>query len=356
MTGSLRISAHDRLLVFAPHPDDETLAAGELIQAALAVGATVRVVFATDGENNPWPQRWLERRWRIGSAERARWAERRRREGAAALGVLGIAGSESVRFLGWPDQGVTDLLMRNADAVDVLVDEISGFAPSHVVMPVITDRHPDHSALRVMIELALLGENTDCARLGYAVHGHERSSRSQSIERDLGRQQRKREALATHASQIALSGRRLLRVANRVETFEVANASPVLAESDASTIIRVPHRSGWALSSRCDLLLLLATAEETLRCRFALPQMARSHKATLADGYGRTSTVVRENDVLNIELPSPSHAAPIVAIYAKLHRAGPRLMIFDRERWHDAPELLSAPPATPDPLTAPGFV
>jgi LmbE family N-acetylglucosaminyl deacetylase len=355
MTVSLRISPADRLLVFAPHPDDETLAAGELIQAALAAGAAVRVVFATDGENNPWPQRWLERRWHIGAAERARWAERRRSEGIAALGVLGMASSESVRFLGWPDQGVTEVLMCDADAVGALVDEIYGFGPSHVVMPVLGDRHPDHSALRVMIELALLRAGSDCVRLGYAVHGQEQAARGLFVQRDAVHQQRKCEALAEHVSQTALSGRRLLRVAHRVETFEIANPAPTLVASDAPAIIRIPHRPDWPWSQRCDLLLVMATAGETVPYRFALPELARLGSATtLVDHQGRTTTVVREDDVFDVELPSS--AAPIVALYAKLHRSGPRLMIFDREPWRDARELLHAPSAKPDSRAAPGFV
>ena len=54
------LSARDRVLVLAVHPDDESLCAGGLIQHALAHGAKVRVVFITDGDNNPWPQRFVE--------------------------------------------------------------------------------------------------------------------------------------------------------------------------------------------------------------------------------------------------------------------------------------------------------
>ena len=40
-----------RLLVIAPHPDDETIAAAGLLQAARAAGARVGVWLLTDGEN-----------------------------------------------------------------------------------------------------------------------------------------------------------------------------------------------------------------------------------------------------------------------------------------------------------------
>src|SRR2546425_648865 len=66
------IDAGSRLLLLAPHPDDEALAMGGLLQRAAAVGATIHVAFITDGEDNPWPQRAADRRWRIGPHERAR--------------------------------------------------------------------------------------------------------------------------------------------------------------------------------------------------------------------------------------------------------------------------------------------
>ena len=48
------LDAGDRVLVLAPHPDDESLACGGIIQRALARGARVRIVFLTYGDNNEW--------------------------------------------------------------------------------------------------------------------------------------------------------------------------------------------------------------------------------------------------------------------------------------------------------------
>ena len=42
-----------RLLVIAPHPDDEVLGAGGLMQRVHAGGGTVRVVYLTDGDGYP---------------------------------------------------------------------------------------------------------------------------------------------------------------------------------------------------------------------------------------------------------------------------------------------------------------
>src|SRR3984893_3165663 len=54
-----------RLMLVAPHPDDEALACSIILQRAVRAGAAVRVIYATDGDDNPWPQRVLERKWRL---------------------------------------------------------------------------------------------------------------------------------------------------------------------------------------------------------------------------------------------------------------------------------------------------
>jgi len=333
MTVTLQFSREDRLLVLAPHPDDETLAAGELIQCAAAAGAALRVVFATDGDNNPWPQRWLERRWRIGAAERARWGRRRRSEANAALAVLG-AGEGDARFLGWPDQGLTDGLMDGDAAVAALAAEIAAFAPSHVVAPALGDRHPDHSALRVMADAALLRAGSASLRLGYVVHGDEAPAAAGPAP-DAARRRRKLEAMRAHASQIALSGRRLLDLAGRPERFELAEAAPP-ERGEESGVLRLPYRH--AARRAHELLLVLATPKETLRFRAPLPPLARrGASARLADAQGREAAVERVGDALHVRLPWGARPG---AVYAKLHRSGARLVVFDRDGWHDARDLL----------------
>lgn len=345
MTASLHFSPRDRVLVFAPHPDDETIATGELVQAARAAGAAVRVVFATDGENNPWPQRWLERRWRIGAAERARWGERRRREGIQALAVLGLD-EAGAHFLGWPDQGLTERLMRDDRAVAALAAEVAAFMPTHVAMPTLADRHPDHGALRVMLDLALLRAGAECVRLGYTVHGSSPMGPCCVPASDPAQRDRKRQAMQAHLSQIALSGDRLLRLAARTEIFEVV-ASPRRAPVDAAAAVRIRlrHRPGWWRRRPSELLLLLTTQHETVRYRCALPRLPRRGgvPTTLFGADGRVLHVVWEVGALSVTLPE--HADPFIAIHAKLDRIGPRLVIFDHERWHDCADLLREPSA-----------
>lgn len=336
MANVLPLSAGDRLLVFAPHPDDETLAAGELIQSAVAVGAAVRVVFATDGDNNPWPQRWLERRFRIGAAERARWGQRRRGEALGALEILGIDAS-SARFLGWPDQGLTAALMHDDGAISTLAQEIAAFVPSRVAMPTLDDRHPDHSALRVMLELALMRCASTCHRLGYIVHGARGSAvHDRIVAAGPESQTRKQRAMLAHASQVALSRRRLLAIAAAAEKFELAEkADRVPLPEDKRAFVQIPYRTRPPWHRGEELLAILAF--DTHIARFRIPLLPGGRVAQ------------RSTDGLRVELTPtaggwridlPGARSGVAAMYLKRERCGPRLVIFDEQGWFDAARLL----------------
>lgn len=222
-------SAATRLLVVAPHPDDETLATGLLIQQVLAAGGQVRVLLLTSGDNNPWPQRWIERRWRIGANERKRWGRRRYAEVLAALDALGL-GDDALRALGWPDMGLTACLLQpSGSAVDMIASELEAFAPSLVAMPSLQDRHPDHGAAHVLVRLALLKCSCRPQLLTYLVHGRTQSVTFVTLT-GVGRQQvSKLRALVQHHSQMVLSGRRMRRLAERPERYVPVVTSPTIS-------------------------------------------------------------------------------------------------------------------------------
>ncbi|AGG88602.1 MULTISPECIES: PIG-L family deacetylase [Rhodanobacter] len=210
-------SAQTRLLVVAPHPDDETIATGLLIQQVRAAGGAVRILLLTEGDNNPWPQRWLERRVRIDRADRLRWGHRRHAEMLQALACLGMPAS-ALQSLGWPDLGLTDQLLQSCGAsVSALVAAIGQFGPSLVVAPALADRHPDHAAAHVLTRLALAEQADPPPLLNYLVHGRGGDGKVVEIHGTAQQSAGKRAALAAHRSQMALSGRRLLRLAARPE-------------------------------------------------------------------------------------------------------------------------------------------
>jgi LmbE family N-acetylglucosaminyl deacetylase len=353
MTRILTFPAHARLLVFAPHPDDETLATGELIQSALAAGARVRVVFATDGDNNPWPQRWFERRWHIGAAERARWGERRRAEARIALDALGV-GADSARFLGWPDLGLTDQLERDDSAIDTLADEIARYVPTHVAMPSLRDRHPDHAALRVMLELALEKARVPCVQLGYVVHGRAADSGDWLLARDAGRHQRKRDALLAHESQISLSRDRLLRWADQPESFEQAEPAAAVGASDG--MLRIALQPRRRFLRRHDVLLIVTDGTRIERARIPLPRLVGAGaNRTLGQNLcgGRVSIELIDG---TLRVTFDGDNARTLRGYLKLERTAPRVLIFDVETWHRfedlaAVEQTTAPHAEPVAIT-----
>ncbi len=212
-----------RLMVLAPHPDDESLAAGGLIQRALRYGVPVDVVFVSDGENNPWPQRVLERRIWIGDKQRIAWGRRRRGEADAALHALG-AGRIGVHRLGWPDGGVTWMLLNDtASMLAGMRGLVERACPTLLVLPDLVDRHPDHSALHVLMEMVFQGLPADARPecLGYLLHGRSRPGvrRRAVFALDGDERARKRVAIEAHASQTALSRGRLMRFAAQTEAF-----------------------------------------------------------------------------------------------------------------------------------------
>ncbi|WP_165488565.1 MULTISPECIES: PIG-L deacetylase family protein [Dyella] len=222
----LTFGSHTRLLVVAPHPDDETISAGELIQHVQQAGGEVEILLLTDGDNNPWPQRWVERRLWVGPAERERWGRRRRLEVGQALKTLGVR-PEALHPLGLPDMGLTAWLRFHLDALlEHVAGRLSTFQPTHVAMPSLGDRHPDHGAAHVLMRLAL-AHWTDSipAVLTYLVHGRDpREGEVVVLTPGLRMHGVKLAAMEAYASQMALSGERMRALADRPEQFRKIRA------------------------------------------------------------------------------------------------------------------------------------
>lgn len=182
-----------RLVVVSPHPDDEVLGCGGLMQAALAHGCAVQVVSVTDGEacylDHPrWPQ--------------PRLRDARRRELASAMRALGMDATH-VSTLGLPDGAVA---RHEADLAAHLGARL--VAGDMVVAPWVHDAHPDHEA----VGRAARAAATSCgARLlqypVWAWHWLDPAAPvgpwpdAQRISLCAGSQARKQEAMAAFATQ-----------------------------------------------------------------------------------------------------------------------------------------------------------
>ncbi len=334
--------AHDRLLILAPHPDDESIATGALLQAARRAGAVCRVVVLTDGDNNPWPQRWVEKRWRIGVAERARWGARRREEARDAMRILGMSESEAY-FLGLPDLGLTDLLMRaDANVVGLLQAQIDEFAPSLLVLPALGDRHPDHSATNILARLALTQSRSDPPRLlEFAVHGDALRDGTVVVKANPQDRTTKHAAILAHVSQMRLSRRRFLRYATLPEIYR-----PATARADPQHVLRA-RVDGAAGSSfflaieglkggeRGTVLFVVIEYGDGSHLRWMIRPDASAEGAQVRDcitGDVRRTALVRHS-ASEWAIALPDRPVSPRQGYVKRARPQPGWRVFDRYGW-----------------------
>jgi len=209
-------------MLFAAHPDDESLACGVVLQRAVRAGAKIRVIYVTDGENNPWPQRVLERRWRLTDGDRKRWGILRRTEAIAALDVLGVD-ARAALFLGLPDQRLTELLKFNpGPVVEEISKVVNEWRPTDIFLPSILDIHPDHSALGILLQFRSNNRTvSEPTRWSYLIHGHSAAFHrdASSIGQTESERVTKLRAIGCHQTQVRLFGSRFWKHAVEAERF-----------------------------------------------------------------------------------------------------------------------------------------
>ncbi len=127
---------NEKVLVFAPHPDDESIGAGGFIYESVKAGAEVKIVLVTDGNM-------------------LRQKDRRFREFRQATSHLGVKESD-LFFLNYRDgrlRFVRDGLRKSFQAL------IKKFSPDIVLCPHPHDLHPDHRMTSQVVEQILVNEN-----------------------------------------------------------------------------------------------------------------------------------------------------------------------------------------------------
>jgi LmbE family N-acetylglucosaminyl deacetylase len=174
---TLDVPAGTRLLVIAPHPDDDVLGAGGLMQRVKSTGGTVRVVYLTDGEGYPEGVREEDHVATPTAKNYLGYGKQRRREARAALVRLGLADAFQT-FLGFPDGGLCQLTRvywserrgayrspytrlsrppkgemlvpatkyRGEDLAQELALIIGDYKPTMIAVPRQEDQHADHCA------------------------------------------------------------------------------------------------------------------------------------------------------------------------------------------------------------------
>jgi LmbE family N-acetylglucosaminyl deacetylase len=193
------LAAGQRLLVIAPHPDDETLGCAGSIFQALAAGATVDVVWLTSGDAFEREEEVLARTTHPTAEEMLGLGRRRMVEARAAAVRLGLA-PEQMHFLGYPDGGLLHLYVDHfhqpytsphtgVSSVPYtgvatpgapytglqLEQDLQGLLdrlhPDVVLVPAPQDHHKDHRAAAYFMQRCI-GQRPRPPRLEYyIVHG-----------------------------------------------------------------------------------------------------------------------------------------------------------------------------------------
>ena len=189
--GSVTLSPTDRILVLAPHPDDEVLGAGGVIQQAVAQQLPLKIVFLTYGDSNQWSF-FLYRKHLVVMPEAVeQMGLVRHDEALNASKILGV-GEDNLVFLGYPDFGTLNMwyyhwnerpayrsLMTRVTAVpykgayrfgapykgEEIIQDIRSilreFKPTKIFVSHPADHNGDHLAFYLYLRVALWDEGMD---------------------------------------------------------------------------------------------------------------------------------------------------------------------------------------------------
>ena len=142
-------SPQQKVLVFSPHPDDETIAVGGYIANARMRGDAVRIVLITNGNRH--------------HQETMRYSEFRQ-----ATSILGVDKSDLV-FLGFPDGQLRKL--DPSVLTKAFREQIDSYNPDFIIYPHIRDAHPDHyTAGRIIEAIVAAGISNKPTTYQYLVH------------------------------------------------------------------------------------------------------------------------------------------------------------------------------------------
>src|SRR5712691_5353082 len=117
----------ERLLVLAPHPDDEVIGCGGLVAQHLRLGRAVRVIVATDGAEAQG-----------GVEDREGYRAKREEESRRGLQLLG---GNDIHFLRFADRALDDSVAAP------IRKHLATFKPDLICVPSPIEIDPDHLAL-----------------------------------------------------------------------------------------------------------------------------------------------------------------------------------------------------------------
>ena len=156
-----------KVLVIAPHQDDESLGCGGLIALLRQQGIPVHVVFTTDGSmSHPNSVKYPTSELIV----------LREREAVTALHILGVE-AEQITFLRLKDGSLPTQEKPGFDpAVQLMQQVLHAINPQTVIVPWQRDPHPDHRAAWQITNAAIAKARLSCRRLEYLIWLWERAA------------------------------------------------------------------------------------------------------------------------------------------------------------------------------------
>jgi LmbE family N-acetylglucosaminyl deacetylase len=148
---SQQLDGRQKLIVFAPHQDDEVLGCGGIIAMRRQQGVPVKVVFVTDGGAFH----------RVIS--RAEIVEIRKQEALTALNILGVD-SDDIHFLNRPDGALSKMTQaERQQTIAEMAELLRNFQPQEVYVTHRNDRSKDHEITYQLVKEAIsqTGVNVD---------------------------------------------------------------------------------------------------------------------------------------------------------------------------------------------------
>jgi LmbE family N-acetylglucosaminyl deacetylase/glycosyltransferase involved in cell wall biosynthesis len=267
----------ERLLVLAPHPDDEVIGCGGLVALHLAEERPVRVLVATDGAQ-------------------AGDASLREDESRRALAHLGA--HAQLEFLRFPDRGLDDAI------APTLREQLLAFRPDLVLVPSPIEIHPDHFALaRVFCELVQRDETlfADLAVTRVAFYEVGQPIRPNALVDISSVADAKYAAITEHASQLAT--RDYVSYARGLNAYRAMTLPHETRFAEGYFVIDLPSLHTLPLSelrTRCGAPRVLETAREPLPVSVVIrtkdrPALLREAiDSVRATGYPREIVVVND--------------------------------------------------------------
>ncbi|MBN1593255.1 MAG: PIG-L family deacetylase [Candidatus Coatesbacteria bacterium] len=173
----------NRVLVLAPHADDDVIGCGGTLCKHVEADDQVMVAYMTDGSRGSTELR-----------ESLNLVATRKSEAQNAAAVLGI---KNLRFLGFQDQKLSYYL---EDCSAVLADILIDYEPDLIYLPFPLDYNPDHAAAARIAVRAFERIDYLCRIMAYEIAPPIMPNRIVDISKEA---EQKKKALRCHKSQMA---------------------------------------------------------------------------------------------------------------------------------------------------------